>query len=186
MERRKVRIGVHDEWFLNQFHNGVIEFTFDFRVCRTEDKVLIDRLSEGYYVMFLRNHQNGQIKTLPAHRLIWMVVNGGPIPDGLVINHKDGVKVNNSPLNLELSTHSHNNAHAHALQLNSSRNELNSRALFSNSEVVELRKRFATTDISSAKLAAEYNVSRQQMWQLLKGKSYSTVFTPFDDMCRDK
>ncbi len=37
-----------------------------------------------------------------AHRLVWRWFVGS-IPDGLTINHKDGVKSNNRPANLELA-----------------------------------------------------------------------------------
>lgn len=38
------------------------------------------------------------------HHLVWEKVNGRPVPDGMVIHHKDGNKHNNMPDNLELTT----------------------------------------------------------------------------------
>jgi len=49
---------------------------------------------------------------LGAHRLVWMVFNHRLIPDGLEINHKDGNRANNSPLNLEVVMRDFNAAHA--------------------------------------------------------------------------
>lgn len=46
-----------------------------------------------------------------AHRLVWRHFNG-PIPEGLTINHKDGIKTNNAPSNLELATISEQAIHA--------------------------------------------------------------------------
>lgn len=46
-----------------------------------------------------------------AHRLVWHCL-VGPIPDGLCINHKNGVKDDNRPENLEVVTFSENNTHA--------------------------------------------------------------------------
>jgi len=46
-----------------------------------------------------------------AHRLVWIHFNG-PIPQGITINHKDGVKRNNSPGNLELATYGEQRIHA--------------------------------------------------------------------------
>jgi hypothetical protein len=53
-----------------------------------------------------------------AHRLMWHHFNG-PIPDGLTVNHVDGVKTNNRPGNLELATDAEQTAHALALGLRS-------------------------------------------------------------------
>ena len=49
--------------------------------------------------------------TAQAHRLIWMYF-VGDIPKGLIVNHKDGNKHTNCPLNLELMTPSENAYHA--------------------------------------------------------------------------
>lgn len=49
-----------------------------------------------------------------AHRLVWRHHNG-PIPKGMTINHKDGVKTNNRPGNLELATDSEQALHAIAV-----------------------------------------------------------------------
>lgn len=51
-----------------------------------------------------------------AHRLVWQRFHG-PIPDGLTINHRDGIKTNNRPSNLELATDAEQAAHAIALGL---------------------------------------------------------------------
>lgn len=41
------------------------------------------------------------------HRIVWILLNG-PIPDGMVVNHKDCSKGNNHILNLELRTQREN------------------------------------------------------------------------------
>lgn len=46
-----------------------------------------------------------------AHRLVWRHFNG-PIPPGLTVNHKDGKKKRNHPLNLELATYSEQQLHS--------------------------------------------------------------------------
>lgn len=46
-----------------------------------------------------------------AARLVWMHFKG-PIPQGLTVNHRDGVKPNNRPKNLELATYSEQRHHA--------------------------------------------------------------------------
>ena len=52
------------------------------------------------------------VKTVTgAHRVVWTHFRG-PIPDGLTINHKDGIKNRNAPENLELATMSEQRRHA--------------------------------------------------------------------------
>ena len=127
-----MKIGTHDKWFVQQYCAGRITLTPENRVRRVSTGTLIDRISRGgYYVAFLNDSETRQLKTIPAHRLVWMIRNKKFIPENMVMNHIDGCKTNNDVSNLEISSHSENNSHAHALQLNSSRGEKNSRALYS-------------------------------------------------------
>ena len=48
--------------------------------------------------------------TYRAHRMIWQHVHG-PIPAGMEINHKNGIKTDNRIENLELTTRGHHNSH---------------------------------------------------------------------------
>lgn len=63
----------------------------------------------GYLVITVRQY-NVQ-KQVRVHRFVWEC-HRGEIPDGLVINHKDGDKTNNSIDNLEVVTHRVNIIHA--------------------------------------------------------------------------
>ena len=53
----------------------------------------------------------GRTRYIQAHRAVWIGL-FGDIPDGLMVNHKDGDKHNNHPDNLELVTPSENAIHA--------------------------------------------------------------------------
>ena len=63
----------------------------------------------GYVVYTIRQH--GLQQQVRGHRFIWECL-VGPIPEGLVINHKDGNKMNNCLDNLECVTHQRNCVHA--------------------------------------------------------------------------
>ena len=63
----------------------------------------------GYLVMTVC--QDGLQKQMRVHRFIWECLKGD-IPDGLVINHKNGDKQDNRLDNLELVTNRENVVHA--------------------------------------------------------------------------
>lgn len=69
----------------------------------------------GYERLRRPGVERGEIK---AHRLVWEAIHG-PIPDGLEINHLDGVKDNNHPTNLELADRSRQTSHAYEIGLRS-------------------------------------------------------------------
>lgn len=68
--------------------------------------------SRGY--LMINHGRNGF--HMRAHRLIWEVVHG-PIPDGMQINHINGIKTDNRIANLELVTPSENLTHAYRVGL---------------------------------------------------------------------
>lgn len=68
--------------------------------------------AKGYLRLTLQM-PNGKLGSIQAHRVVWTWLNG-PIPDGMQINHKDCVKSNNAPSNLEVVTGSGNIRHSYA------------------------------------------------------------------------
>lgn len=66
---------------------------------------------KGYLYVFLSSH--GKRKRCAVHRLVVMAFIGNqPDRDRRWVNHKDGVKTNNTPSNLEWCSPSENNHHA--------------------------------------------------------------------------
>lgn len=106
-----------------------------------------------------------------AHRLVWQHFNGD-IPDGLIVNHKDGNKSNNRPDNLELATYSENQKHAYRIGLSNEDGERNHAAKLTEAGVAEIRRRRASGEALKS-IAKDYGVSdrtvskiaRRQRWQ---------------------
>jgi hypothetical protein len=67
------------------------------------------RKKRGY--SFVRIAVDGRQRDFPIHRLVAEAFLG-KCPKGLAVNHKDGVKINNTPENLEYVTNAENTKHA--------------------------------------------------------------------------
>ena len=80
---------------------------------------------------------------ISAHRLVWQYFNG-QIPEGLTINHKNGVRDDNRLENLELATNQEQSIHARDVLCvgpAATPGENHCRAKLSNAQVVEIRER---------------------------------------------
>lgn len=70
------------------------------------DLTVAGKIGADGYVLVCYKRRN-----LLAHRIVWIALNG-PIADGLEINHRNRVRHDNRPGNLEVVTHAENMAHA--------------------------------------------------------------------------
>lgn len=108
------------------------------------------------------------------HRIIYRKFIGLLTP-GLVINHKDGVRDNNSLENLELVTYSENTLHAYR-ELPRNKPDMagvkNHRAKFTKSQVDEIRKVFDNKLMNVSQLSKEYNVCELTMRNIVYRKTY--------------
>lgn len=68
----------------------------------------VGNLSKAGYMQLSYNTTEGVKITTGVHRVIWELHNG-PIPEGMVIDHKDCDRVNNHIDNLQVCTYSENN-----------------------------------------------------------------------------
>ena len=121
------------------------------------------------YLQVFRGGADG--RSIQAHILVWTAEHG-PIPDGLEINHRNGVKTDNRIANLELVTRSDNLRHAYALGLRERRTgERGPNARLTWEIVRSIRQRI-TAGERRADLAAEHGVHLNTVNLIAAGKTW--------------
>lgn len=105
-----------------------------------------------------------------AHRLVW-VHRFGKIPDGLTVNHKNGIKTDNRIDNLELATVAENTTHAMTClpRRNYQSGERHSHHKLSESDVLKLRD-MRKRGASIPYLEKLFGIARGQVSQICNGK----------------
>lgn len=109
---------------------------------------------------------------LSCHRLIWETANG-PIPAGLEINHKNGVRDDNRLSNLEIVTHQENILHAYRTGLKTNRGEKHPSHKVTEAQVREMRA--LSRRMRPRQIAELYGISRRQVAAIVSGESWSHV-----------
>lgn len=117
---------------------------------------------------------NGERLRVQAHRLVWYHFHG-PIPDGLTINHINGIKDDNRPDNLELATHKEQRRHAlDVLKCVTARGEKHGMAQLTEAEVLEIRRRHEAGEGPKA-IARSLGMSNTNISDICHGKIWSHV-----------
>lgn len=93
------------------------------------------------------------------HRIVWCAANG-PVPEGMEINHLNGIKADNRLANLEAVTRSENVLHAFRIGLKSNRGIKHPGHKLSEAQVIEIRRRHASGAVKRD-LASEFGVGRK-------------------------
>jgi predicted DNA-binding protein YlxM (UPF0122 family) len=115
---------------------------------------------------------------------VWIAFNG-LIPYKIQINHIDGIKNNNHPLNLELATNAQNVKHAYDTGLNKvtekckinssirTTGERNVNSKISDKDVLIIRELYRNNKIKFKEIQQKFDMSRRAVENMLKGKSYA-------------
>lgn len=117
---------------------------------------------------------DGRRLRVNAHRLVWQWFHGD-IPSGMIVNHKDGDKGNNTPDNLELVTHAGNVRHAwETLGLVAKRGEDNPSALLSDADVIAMRTAYSE-GVGIPDLMIRFGRDRSIIDSAVKGKNWKHI-----------
>jgi hypothetical protein len=125
---------------------------------------------------------NGQRRIISAHKLVWEAFRG-PVPEGMHINHINGVKDDNRLENLELATPSENMVHAcHVLGYDAARNlpkqtagENNGRAKLREADVLEIRRLRAAGEASYSEIMSRYSISSGLVSMIVNRKVWGHI-----------
>jgi len=129
-------------------------------------------MNHSYLCVKLGN-ENG-FKRVPLHRVICEAFHPNP-ENKPYINHKDGNKLNNLPINLEWCTSKENTRHAMKTGLFKPGGENNGRAKLSESDVKFIRKMCNHKKYHKRELANMFNVSLTQIYNVANRKLWKHV-----------
>ena len=132
-------------------------------------------LDRGHGYLHVNLHCNKKRKGVTIHSLV-MLAFTGERPDGMDINHIDGVKTNNHLDNLEYCTRAENTQHAFdtGLQVSLSGEE-NGYSKLTRKQVLEIRARYKAGGISQEKIGQEYGVSHPTISNIVNRKAWKHI-----------
>jgi hypothetical protein len=133
---------------------------------RSRKKMKTSTSSRGYIQIVLGG------KCFFVHKLV--ARNFIPNPDNKpFINHKDGVKTNNLPSNLEWCTASENSQHSFkaGLQINP-RGEEHRKTKLKNADVLKIIE-LSGKGLSSKDIGKKFNLSYQSVYEILTGRTWN-------------
>ncbi len=157
--------------------NGVIWRHFDGATRIERRRADTGRSKKTGYRRLQFTHR-GTRYAVPAHRIVWMVKNSQFIPKSMEINHKDGVKDNNRPGNLEIVTHAGNTLHSFrelGQKVKDQRGKKNTSAKLDEMKVLQIRNLCATKAMTQEAIAKQFGVTQRTVSEIHLRKTWSHV-----------
>jgi len=146
-----------EDIILNAIKKGEFIIDEDGQIWRHRKGKLVraeHRTPQGY--LQIRKMVNNKRYHTGAHRVVWEYFNGR-IPDGYIINHKNGQKDDNRPWNLELPTVTQTGQKNPATKL-------------TDKQVDEIRLAYSGGGYTQRQLAKKYGVSYQYISKIVRGE----------------
>lgn len=138
---------------------------------RRERMLSVTGRSRGYPIVGLT--LNGVQKVCRVHRLV-MLAFESECPAGMVVNHKNGNKLDNRLINLEYVTYSENIRHA--CNLNRHNTGANHHLTKLNEDMVrEMRELYAGGQTKQVDIAKQYGITQASLSYILNRKSWKHV-----------
>lgn len=120
-------------------------------------------------------HDNGRRRRVAAHRIVWMIFNKDFIPYPLQINHLNGIKSDNHPLNLERVTQKMNIQHAFQnlpRKKKAQYGEKNAGAKVNKEQVLQIKNLWENKAMSQRKIGEIYGITQSAVSAIVRGKSW--------------
>ena len=127
---------------------------------------------KGYLTTVMLNNE-GKYKNVKIHRMVAFAFLGVPDDMSLTVNHKNHIKDDNRPENLEYMTALDNARDAWDNGLQKWHGENNGFSKLTEKQVLEIREKFIPFKYPKKQLALEYGVSVGAIKNILLGRSWS-------------
>jgi hypothetical protein len=129
-------------------------------------------LQRGYMTVHLCSKDVKGFDNWTVHSLV-MQMFVGPRPDGMVINHKNGIRWDNRLENLEYCTQSYNRKQDFIMGRQSLAGEKNTQSKLTEDEVKQIVELYKTGDYTGKALGRKYGVSVPTISGIVTGRHWS-------------
>lgn len=127
-----------------------------------------ERGNPGCYLQ-VRFMHDGKRLSATAHRCIYRALKG-PITHGCEVNHDNGLKDDNRPVNLLAETPGGNRSHAYRHGLQDQHGEKNPAAKLSDNQVAQIRLAYSKGGYTMEQLGDRFGVKFQHISRIVRGQ----------------